>query len=39
MKVNVKDLLDIYEKEVSINTRNKRKIYNFEKIKWKTYMI
>ena len=33
MKVNVKDLLDIYEKEVSINTRNKRKIYNFEKNK------
>ena len=26
MKVNVYDLLDIYEKEISINTKNKRKI-------------
>ena len=26
----VYDLLDIYEKEISINTKNKRKIYNFE---------
>lgn len=28
--VKVNDILDIYEKEVSVNTRNKRKIYNFE---------
>lgn len=33
MKVKVSDLLDIYEKEVSINTKNKRKIYNFERNK------
>ena len=30
MKVNVNDILDIYEREVSVNTKNKRKVYNFE---------
>lgn len=33
MEVNVYDLLDIYEKEVSRNTKNKRKISNFERHK------
>lgn len=33
MKVNVNDIIDIYEKEVSVNTKNKRKVYNFEKNK------
>ena len=33
MKVNVYDLLNIYEKEVSKNTRNKNKVNNFEKNK------
>lgn len=33
MEVNVYDLLDIYEKEVSRHTKNKRKINNFEKNK------
>lgn len=33
MKVNVNDILNIYEKEVSINTKNKNKVYNFEKYK------
>lgn len=33
VKVNVNDIIDIYEKEVSVNTKNKRKVYNFEKNK------
>ena len=33
VKVNVNDVLSIYEKEVSINTKNKIKVYNFEKNK------
>lgn len=33
MKVNVYDLLDIYEKEVSKNTKNKKKVNNFERNK------
>ena len=33
MKVNVDDILFIYEKQVSINTKNKRKVYNFERNK------
>ena len=33
MKVNVNDIIDIYEKEVSVNTKNKSKVYNFEKNK------
>lgn len=33
MKVDIKDLIHIYEKEVSKNTKNKRKVYNFEKYK------
>lgn len=33
MEVNVYDLLDIYEKEVSKRTKNKRKINNFERNK------
>lgn len=33
MKVNIYDLLDIYEKEVSKNTKNKRKVNNFERNK------
>lgn len=33
VKVNVNDILNIYEKEVSINTKNKNKVYNFEKYK------
>jgi len=33
MEVNVYDLLDIYENQVSKNTRNKRKINNFERNK------
>ena len=33
MEVNVYDLLDVYEKEVSKNTKNKRKINNFERNK------
>lgn len=33
MEVNVYNLLDIYEKEVSKNTKNKRKINKFEKNK------
>lgn len=33
VNVNVNDLLGIYEKEVSVNTKNKRKVYNFEKNK------
>ncbi len=33
VKVKVSDILDIYENEVSINTKNKRNIYNFEKNK------
>ena len=33
MEVNVYDLLKIYEKEVSRNTKNKRKINNFERNK------
>lgn len=33
MEVNIKDLLYIYEKEVSKTTKNKNKIYNFEKYK------
>ena len=33
MIVDVNDLLYIYEKEVSVNTKNKRKIYNFDRNK------
>lgn len=33
VKVNVDDILFIYEKQVSINTKNKRKVYNFERNK------
>ena len=33
MKVNVYDLIDIYEKEVSRNTKNKRKVNNFKRNK------
>ena len=33
MKVELNDILDIYENEVSKNTKNKKKIYNFEKNK------
>ena len=33
MKVNVNDIIDIYEKEVSVNTKNKGKVYNFDKNK------
>lgn len=33
MEVNVYDLLDIYEKEISKNTKNKKKINNFERNK------
>lgn len=33
MKVRVNDILDIYEKEVSSNTKNKMKVFNFEKNK------
>ena len=33
MKVEVNDILNIYEKEVSVNTKNNKKIYNFEKNK------
>lgn len=33
MKVDVYDLLDIYENELSRNTKNKRKINNFERNK------
>lgn len=33
VKVNVNDIIDIYEKEVSVNTKNKSKVYNFEKNK------
>lgn len=33
MEVNIYDLLDIYEKEVSKNTKNKRKVNNFERNK------
>lgn len=33
MKINVNDLINIYEKEISKNTKNKKKVYNFEKNK------
>lgn len=33
MKVEVYDLLQIYEKEVSVNTKNKKKLNNFERNK------
>ena len=33
IKVNYKDLLDIYENEISKNVKNKKKLYNFEKYK------
>ena len=33
VKVNVYDLLDIYEKEISKNTKNKNKVNNFERNK------
>ena len=33
VKVEVNDILNIYEKEVSVNTKNKKKIYNFERNK------
>lgn len=33
MEVNIYNLLDIYEKEVSKNTKNKRKVNNFERNK------
>ena len=33
VKVELNDILDIYENEVSKNTKNKKKIYNFEKNK------
>lgn len=33
MIINVYDLLDVYNNEVSKNTKNKRKVYNFEKHK------
>ena len=33
MKVNIQDLISIYEKEVSRNTKNKDKVYRFEKYK------
>ena len=33
VKVNVYDIIDIYEKEISRNTKNKRKINNFERNK------
>ena len=33
VKVNVNDIIDIYEKEVSVNTKNKSKVYNFDKNK------
>ena len=33
VKVSVNDIIDIYEKEVSVNTKNKNKVYNFERNK------
>ena len=33
MKVKIKDLLDVYHYEVSKNTKNKNRVYNFEKYK------
>ena len=33
IKVSYKDLLDIYENEISKNVKNKKKLYNFEKYK------
>lgn len=33
MKAKVNDIFNIYEKEVSVNTKNKAKIFNFEKNK------
>lgn len=33
MIIKINDLLGVYEKEVSKNTKNKRKVYNFEKHK------
>lgn len=33
MQIDLKDLINIYEQEVSKNTKNKQKIYNFEKNK------
>lgn len=33
MKVNEFDLLEIYEKEISVNTKNKDKLYRFERNK------
>lgn len=33
MKVNYNDLVNIYEKEIKRNTKNKRKVYRFERFK------
>ena len=33
MEVKIKDLLDVYHYEVSKNTKNKNRVYNFEKYK------
>ena len=33
MKVKLNDIIDIYEQEVRKNTKNKKKIYQFEKYK------
>lgn len=33
MEIKINDLLDVYENEVSRNTKNKNKIYHFEKYK------
>lgn len=33
MRVNYNDLVNIYEKEIRVNTKNKKKIYNFERFK------
>ena len=33
MKVNIYDLLNVYEKEISKNCKNKRKVYLFERFK------
>ena len=33
MKVDVNDILNIYEKEICKNTKNKKKLFDFEKNK------
>ena len=33
MKVNIYDLLNVYEKEISKNCKNKRKVYSFDRFK------